>query len=202
MLGTFWMESQTFTATLSMGTLSLTLLGLKPSLCKSRCWMWGSCVVRKRICMLNMPKYLLRGVWEVTESPWVLPHCRPSLGGAEGTICQGFAPLGEPWRAVPTDGDFQTSRKIHLCSSTHRGLGEKWNCEGLQPHLQTSVWQEGFYDGCVSWQRLRGQGCAASSCWAPWEPITHLLPSWTEQAGEWQGYIFLEWPNGFSYISC
>lgn len=34
------------------------------------------------------------------------------------------------------------------------------------------------------------------------EPISHLLPLRTEQAGEWQDYIFLEWPNGFSYIPC
>jgi len=34
------------------------------------------------------------------------------------------------------------------------------------------------------------------------ECTSHLLLLQTEQVGEWQYHIFLEWPNGFSCISC
>lgn len=132
------------------------------------------------------PLQALTGVWGELKEPFV----------------RGLPPLGEHWRTVATGEGFQTSKK----STFIPVLTVVWEktevvrvysiiCKHLfgKKGFMVVVWADkGFEDRAVQLPHAELHG----------EPISHLLPFQTEQAGEWQDYIFLEWPNGFSSISC
>lgn len=105
---------------------------------------------------------------QVTKALNLSPQlCFPwHMGELKEPFVNFFAPLCVHWRTMAIGDIFQTSGKIHLYPSNHCDL-EKWNCESLLPHLKTSVWHEEFCYGCRSWQQLKGQGSAGSSCCAP-----------------------------------
>lgn len=180
-----------------MGASSLSLLETKPSLCNSRCWMEGY-HLKAGLENKSQFEYGPNTSWVVSERSQRAPKSSPipwSMGELKEPFISGLPPLEN----CGYRRRFSDFKKIHLYPSTHCGLGKKK--KGIVRVYSLVCKQlfgkKGFNSGCVSWQRLGGQGCAASM-----GSLSHLLPFRAQQAAEWQDHIFLEWPNGFSYISC